>query len=146
MYAVERINEYNYDRFEDMLHWRANGTEREPVRDAVSDEAKRELADPNLYVYAAEADGRYVGWISLVYLPKVSRVKRGYVYVDELWVAPPYRGRGIAKRLMAEADALCAELAATGVRLYVNVENPLAKQLYENCGYAGEEKAYFMEK
>ena len=146
MYAVERINEYNYNRFEDMLHWRANGNEREPVYDAVSDEVKRELADPNLYVYAAEADGRYVGWISLVYLPKVSRVKRGYVYVDELWVAPPYRGRGIAKRLMAEADALCAELIATGVRLYVNVENPTAKQLYENCGYAGEEKAYFMEK
>ena len=146
MYIVERINADNYSRFEDMLYWRENGSEREPAQSVSSDEALCELADTNLYLYAVLCDGRYVGWISLIYLPKVSRVKRGYVYVDELWVEPSYRGKGIAKKLLAEADDLREKLDATGVRLYVNVNNPTAKKLYEDCGYAGEEKAYFMEK
>ena len=146
MSTIERINADNYSRFEDVLYWRENGIEREPVQAASSDEAIRELADPNLYVYAVLCEGRYVGWISLIYMPKVSRVKRGYIYVDELWVEPSYRGRGFARMMMAEAERLRSELGAIGLRLYVNVENPAAMKLYESCGYTQCGKAYFMEK
>ncbi len=146
MYTVERIDVANYSRFEDMLYWRETGNEREPAQTAVSDEVKRELADSNLYVYAVLCEGRYVGWISMIYMPKVSRVKRGYVYVDELWVEPSFRGRGFARLLMAEAERLSSALNATGLRLYVNVDNPAAKRLYESCGYVQCGKAYFMEK
>ena len=146
LHIVERINADNYSRFEDMLYWREKGIEREPAQAVSSDEALCELADPNLYLYSVLCDGRYVGWISLIYMPKVSRVKRGYVYVDELWVEPSYRGRGFARMLMAEADRLRSELKAAGLRLYVNVENPAAMRLYESCGYAQCGQAYFMEK
>ena len=146
LYIVERIDADNYSRFEDMLYWRENGSEREAAQTVCGDEVLRELADPNLYLYAVLCEGRYVGWISLIYMPKVSRVKRGYVYVDELWVEPSYRGRGFARMLMAEAERLRTELKATGLRLYVNVENPAAMQLYESCGYTQCGEAYFMEK
>lgn len=145
---IDRIDLHNYSRFDDMVFWRQNGVEREPSRTPVSERMKRELSNPNLHVYAVEVESRYVGWISLVYIPKIgSRWNgRGHVYVDELWVEPDYRGRGYAKALMAKADELKDELDATCVRLYVNVNNPTAQKLYERCGYLEDGQACFMEK
>ena len=132
----------NYSRFADLLYWRAQGTEGT----APDEPVPAELSDPNLYVYAAEAEGRFVGWISLCYIPKVSRWKKGHVYVDELWVAPEYRRRGIGRALMSTADKLKETLEATGIRLYVNHNSPEALSLYRSCGYTETGSAYFMEK
>ena len=43
-------------------------------------------------------------------------------------------------------DELKNKLDATGIRLYVNVNNPVAKNLYEACGYVEDGRAIFMEK
>ena len=145
-FILERVGETTYPLFSDMLFWRENGCERAPSDEPVPEDVRAELRDPNLYLYAAKADGRYVGWISLVYIPKVSKWKRGHVYVDELWTAPEYRRQGIAKALLAKADELAASLHATGVRLYVNVENPAAAILYRSCGFEENGQAFFMEK
>lgn len=139
---IERVDVCNYSRFADMVFWRENGFEREPS----SETASAELNNPNLYVFAAEEGDRFVGWISLVYIPKVGKWHRGHIYVDELWVEPGYRCRGIAKALMIKAEELKMKLGATGIRLYVNIENPAAKHLYESCGYREDGQAYFMEK
>ena len=146
-FRIEKIDESNNSLFEDMIFWRENGFEREPANTPVSEVIKNELLNPNLYVYAANADGRYVGWISMIYMPKIGKWKgHGHVYVDELWVAPTFRGQGFARALMKKADELKVELEATGIRLYVNVNNLTAKKLYENCGYHEDGHAYFMEK
>ena len=146
-FAIEKIDADRYPLFDDMVFWREHGFEREPSQMPVTEPIRKELANPNLYLYAVMADGRYVGWISLIYLPKVGRWKgRGHVYVDELWVAPEFRGQGLAKALMKKADALKTELEAAGIRLYVNVDNPAAKKLYERCGYLEDGQAYFMGK
>ena len=47
---------------------------------------------------------------------------------------------------MKKADDLKTELEATGIRLYVNVNNLTAKKVYEYCGYREDGQAYFMEK
>lgn len=47
---------------------------------------------------------------------------------------------------MKKADDLKIELEAAGVRLYVNTQNPTAKNLYTHCGYSEYGQAYFMEK
>ena len=145
---IDRIDIYNYPRFDDMVFWRENGYERTPSQAPVPERMKQELSNPDLHVYALEVENRYVGWISLVYIPKIgSRWKgRGHVYVDELWVAPGFRGRGYAKALMAKADELKALQDATGIRLYVNVNNPTAQKLYERCGYQEDGQAHLMEK
>lgn len=145
---IDRIDIHNYSRFDDMVFWRENGCEREPTHTPVSEQMEKQLANPNLRVYAVEAENRYVGWISLVYIPKIgSRWKgHGHVYVDELWVEPGYRGRGYAKALMAKAEELKREWDANGIRLYVNVNNPTAQKLYERCGYREDGQACFMEK
>ena len=146
--SIERIGEHNYCAFDDMVYRRGNGAEREPCASPLSERMRNELANPNLYVYAAKVENRFVGWISLVYIPKIgSRWNgHGHVYVDELWIEPHYRGRGYAKALMQKADELKNELDATGIRLYVNVNNPTAHSLYERCGYQQDGQACFMEK
>ena len=144
-FTIERITEINYPAFADMTYWRKNGTERK--NDAPPGEmVKKHLADKNFRVYAARADNKFVGWIALVFMPKISWTDKGFVYVDELWVQEDYRMQGIATALMAKADQYKNEIDATGVRLYVNVNNPIAKQLYEKCGYNYEGTAEFMEK
>lgn len=147
-FRIDRIEISNYTRFDDMVFWREHGYERDSSHTPVSDQMKTQLSNPNLRVYAAEVENRYVGWISLVYIPKIgSRWQgRGHVYVDELWVEPGFRGNGLAKALMAKADEMQAEWNATGVRLYVNVNNPTAQKLYERCGYQEDGQACFMEK
>ena len=146
-FRIIRIDADNYPLFDDMVFWRENGFERAPVPAPVSAQMKKALENPNLYVYAAEAENRYVGWISLVYIPKIGKWQgRGHVYVDELWVAPEFRGRGIAKALMKKADELKTQLNAAGIRLYVNADNPAAMALYEKCGYQEDGQAYFMGK
>lgn len=140
--TIERINESNYCRFADMVFWRENGYERKPAFEPVP----VDLGNPNLYVFAAEDGGRFVGWISLVYIPKVGKWKRGHIYVDELWIQPDYRRRGIAKELLGKADELKQLLDTGGIRLYVNTENPGALKLYEGCGFYEKGSAYFMER
>lgn len=146
-YTIEKIDENNHSLFDDMVFWRENGYEREPSQEPVSEQIKKELLNPDLYVYAVKVDGRYVGWISCVYIAKVGKWKgHGHIYVDELWVEPSFRGNGFAKSLLKKSDELKDKLGATGIRLYVNVNNPVAKNLYEACGYVEDGRAIFMEK
>lgn len=146
-YTIEKIDASNHSLFDDMVFWRENGFEREPSQESVSEQIKKELLNPDLYVYAVKVDGRYVGWISCVYIAKVGKWKgHGHIYVDELWVEPSFRGNGFAKALLKKADELKDKLEATGIRLYVNVNNPVAQNLYEACGYVEDGQAIFMEK
>ena len=146
-YTIEKIDVSNHSLFDDMVFWRENGFEQEPSQEPVSGQIKKELLNPDLFVYAVKVEGRYVGWISCVYIAKVGKWKgHGHVYVDELWVEPSYRGNGFAKALLKKADELKDKLEATGIRLYVNVNNPVAQNLYEACGYVEDGRAIFMEK
>lgn len=146
-YTIEKIDENNHSLFDNMVFWRENGFEREPSQESVSEQIKKELLNPDLFVYAVKVDGRYVGWISCVYIAKVGKWKgHGHIYVDELWVEPSFRGNGFAKALLKKADELKDKFNATGIRLYVNVNNPVAQNLYETCGYVEDGRAIFMEK
>lgn len=146
-YAIEKIDASNHSLFDDMVFWRENGYEREPSQEPVPEQIKKELLNPDLFVYAVKVDGRYVGWISCVYIAKVGKWKgHGHIYVDELWVEPSFRGNGFAKALLKKADELKDKFEATGIRLYVNVNNPVAQNLYETCGYIEDGRAIFMEK
>lgn len=145
---IVRIDESNYPLFDDMVFLRMNGRERtaqergEP-RDYAME--RRELGHPGLWVYAAETEGRFVAWISVVYMPKVGRTHGyGYLYVDELWTAPQYRRQGIAQRLLQAAEEI-TEPPVMGMRLYA--DDPGAIALYRKCGYTVlSDTACFMEK
>lgn len=146
-YYIKKIDAENYTKFDDMVYWRMNGKMRETSSEPANNFIKDELLNPNLYVYSVDIGDIYVGWISLIYMPKVGRFGgHGHIYVDELWIEPSYRNKGLAKALMKKADELLVQLKASGIRLYVNVDNPNAQKLYENCSFKKNGVAVFMEK
>lgn len=146
-YKVVRIDAENYSLFDDMIYWRMNGSERLPLKEAISQSILNELSNPNLFIYAVEVENRYVGWIALGYMPKVGKYNGfGHVYIDELWIHPSYRRNGFAYELIKKADVLKKEKCAAGIRLYVNSDNISAKNLYKKCGFSILSSACFMEK
>jgi predicted GNAT family acetyltransferase len=79
--------------------------------------------------YARFADGR------VVFKAELAVVTRRTAQVQGVWVAPQWRGQGIATAAMAAVvrDAL-ARVAPT-VSLYVNDYNVPARRVYERCGF-----------
>jgi GNAT superfamily N-acetyltransferase len=144
---IKKITAENYYQFDDMVYRRMHGREREDSDYIISDEIRCELSNDNLYMYGVELNFKMIGWISLIYMPKVGKYNgRGHIYVDELWIEPTYRGKGYSKVLMDKADELCLRLNALGIRLYVSQDNVSAKCLYENCGYNYSGQSLFMTK
>jgi ribosomal protein S18 acetylase RimI-like enzyme len=59
----------------------------------------------------------------------------GSWYVDALAVAEDARRRGVARALLADAEATARAEGATGVSLDTGLENEPARRLYEASGY-----------
>jgi len=75
----------NYHLFDDMVYWRINGKERteeerKASRHKIFENACDELLHQDFKVYAALHNGRFIGWISCVYVPKIGYWKKGYIH------------------------------------------------------------------
>ena len=149
-YAIVRVAKANYPLFDDMVFFRIHGRERNRQEFAESknfDAVYQTLDDKNLHIFAVLLDGEFVAWISAVYIPKVGRTNgKGHLFVDELYVSPAYRQRGLAKALLERAELLAKEIGALGLRLYVNTDYAEAIALYKKCGYSTQGEALFMNK
>jgi ribosomal-protein-alanine N-acetyltransferase len=66
-------------------------------------------------------------------------------YVVTLDVAPAWRRRGLARRLMAEVETRMQTAGATEMELHVSVENAGAIGFYEGMGYerVGRAKGFY---
>jgi len=138
-YTIEKINENNYGMFEDLTFIRKHGREKTAEELALPRdyaEVFKTLANENLYIFAAKTEGKFVGYVSAVYIPKVGSPKApGHFFIDELWTQPEFRQSGIAYALMMQAEAASRESGAIGMRLYTGIDNTSARALYEKCGY-----------
>lgn len=146
--TIERIYKGNYHKFDDMVSWRINGVERSAVekeqsQNTIFEEAFKELNHQGFYAYAAEYKGRFIGWITMVYTPKIGKWKKGIIYVEELWTAPEFRRMGVAYKLMQKAFEIQHDMEAVNVRLYT--DNIAAQRLYEKCGLSVKSNAVLME-
>jgi len=134
-----------------MVFFRLNTRDRTPQEQAEPRDFSavyKALEDKNLYVYAAQVNNRFVGWISAAYIPKVGKHNgRGHLFIDELWTSPAFRRHGIAQALMAQVEQIARDRNAAGLRLYVSGDNPDALALYAKCGYRDRRNGtHFMEK
>lgn len=93
------------------------------------------------------ADGSYFGWMALAGQEIIGGLgmmildfpphpnhpeedRRGYIL--NVYVEPAYRGKGLAKRLMAEADA---EAERRGLRYLILHATQMGRPLYEGLGW-----------
>jgi ribosomal protein S18 acetylase RimI-like enzyme len=147
---IVRITQENYNKFDDMVCWRIKGKEKGEKTSSeetfLSEENKKNLQNKNLYVFALEKDSKYIGWISLIYMPKIGLWKNGILFIDELWVSPEYRNNGFAQILMDKAKELKKELKAIKIRLYVDTNNKSAINLYEKNGLKKFGETFFMQE
>jgi len=75
-------------------------------------------------LYVAESDGRPVGWAALI--------PRGEVgWLEDLWVDPPWIGRGVGRMLF---EHVAAEARQRGARRLEWEAEPNAQGFYEHLG------------
>jgi ribosomal protein S18 acetylase RimI-like enzyme len=60
-------------------------------------------------------------------------------YLQELYVAPPLRGRGIGRALLEATMDAAREGGATGIDLNTGETDTAARALYESCGFSNRE-------
>ena len=151
-YSIVKVNKDNYIMYDNMIFCSRHG------RDKNEDELKKErnftadyaaLENENFYIFAAQTQNIFVGYITIVYIPKVGIDYHGYnghLYIDDLWINPSYRKKGLAKALMDKADMICQEKKISGLRVGVHGTNGEAIALYNKCGYEYINTNLIMEK
>lgn len=83
---------------------------------------------------ALEDDGTGLGFVQL--FPSFSSVSMQDLWIlNDLFVAPDGRRRGIGRALMERAHGLAVETGAKGLILETEADNHAAKRLYEELGW-----------
>ncbi|WFE60535.1 DUF4081 domain-containing GNAT family N-acetyltransferase [Micromonospora sp. WMMD712] len=85
-------------------------------------------------VRAGRAYARFVDG-QVVFKAELAVVTRHTAQVQGVWVAPEWRGRGIATAAMAAVTRDALLRVAPSVSLYVNDFNLPARRVYERCGF-----------
>jgi ribosomal protein S18 acetylase RimI-like enzyme len=93
------------------------------------------LGDPRLgRLFAIDDDGSVVGYLVLTFGFSLEFGGRNAV-VDELYLAPTHRGRGLGTKALAAAEKVCRELGFHAIHLVVERYKKDAQALYRRVGF-----------
>jgi ribosomal protein S18 acetylase RimI-like enzyme len=103
---------------------------------ALTEYSRRLLADGEMTVLLAGAgpDG-----IALLRFRPSVWTGAPEAHLQELYVAPPLRGRGIGRALLEATIAAAREAGATGIDLNTGETDAAARALYESMGFSNRE-------
>jgi ribosomal protein S18 acetylase RimI-like enzyme len=100
----------------------------------------RLLAEPGLgRVFAMDEDGTVAGYLVLTFGFSLEFGGRDAL-VDELYVSPGYRGRGLGTRALDAAEAVCREQGIRAVHLAVERYKEGAQALYRRMGFVAHQR------
>jgi GNAT superfamily N-acetyltransferase len=85
-------------------------------------------------VFVAELDGRAVGFVQLYPTFTSIGAKRAWI-LNDLYVTPDARRRGVGRALMEAARQMAEETGAAWLELATAKDNERARTLYRGCGY-----------
>ena len=88
--------------------------------------------------------GRAVGYLVVTFGYSLEFRGRD-AFVDELYVAPLHRGRGLGREALRVAERCCREAGVRALHLEVRPDNARARRLYAGEGY-GDRDYYLMSK
>jgi ribosomal protein S18 acetylase RimI-like enzyme len=110
------------------------------------DATARLLAQPQWgCIWLAEISGASVGYVA-VCLGFSLEAQGNDAFIDELYVRPRYRRRGIGRHLLALAVQEAQGLGARVLHLFVDRNNPRARALYASLGFAPRERYLVMNQ
>jgi GNAT superfamily N-acetyltransferase len=93
----------------------------------------------SVVLLALDQEGEGMGFVQLYPLFSSVRAKRTYL-LNDLFVAPDARRRGVAAALMHEAEAFARAIGAAGLSLTTAHTNEPAQRLYESLGWKRDEQ------
>ncbi len=107
---------------------------------------QRLLAEPRLgAIWVAESDGRLVGYLIAVLVLSVEH--RGLMAeIDEFFVLPEARSRGVGRQLLAAAETALAARGCVRLQLQLRVANSEARAFYEHRGYTARAGYELLDK
>ncbi|QVK19318.1 GNAT family N-acetyltransferase [Mycoplasmatota bacterium] len=138
--SIKRITKENYSEFTKLIEHRRTKKESKDLTYYDNNDMKQfmeqyhVLDSDTFFIYAACMDNQFVGYINAIIIPKPDP-RKGLLYIDELWTIPEYRRHGVAKLLMKEVFKLAKQLDLWRVRLYVGVDNKIARNYYQKMGF-----------
>jgi ribosomal protein S18 acetylase RimI-like enzyme len=92
-------------------------------------------------VYLAEDQEAALGFVQLYPLFSSTAPRPGRTWLlNDLYVVPAARGRGVGRRLMDRARQLAEETGAGAIELATARSNGTAQALYESLGYRRDEQ------
>ncbi len=107
-----------------------------PAIDACREFIRARLEAADSYILLAEGpSGEPAGFTQLYPIFSSVRMRRVWI-LNDLFVAPGFRGSGVATALMESAVSLAREHGVAGLQLETAAENHPAKQLYEKLGWS----------
>lgn len=147
-FTLERTDDKGYvlDCMKETILSSVTGIEREYhdlwIHDTMMVVASN-LNDPRNEAFALMHDGEKVGMLWL------GRSNDQFTcepigYVLGIFVKDGYRGKGLGKEMMSSAEGWCKENGLLSLSLNVSVANPVARSLYDGCGFT--EQSIVMRK
>jgi ribosomal protein S18 acetylase RimI-like enzyme len=108
-----------------------------PLRRDAAESALRGLltAPERGLVWVIEQSGEPAGYLVLTWGYSLEFHGRD-AFIDELYLAPRYRGVGLGRQAVAWAEAACRAHGAGAVHLEVEIDNERAHALYRRNGFA----------
>ncbi len=95
--------------------------------------------DSVIYLARGEVDGRMTALGFTQLYPTYSSVSMKRLWIlNDLYVAPPGRRRGVARALIDSARKLAVDTQAKGLVLETAVDNLTAQALYDSYGFVKE--------
>lgn len=125
-----------FDRWEDAPAEAILRLEREAFREDMrydGAEYARKAAQPGAKVHVLTDDGAVAGFTFAA--PDI--VEDGWLFLDRLVVAPAWRGRGLARRMLDDVIARASVEGARGVTVTYDPENPTPVDLSRFYARAG---------
>lgn len=113
-----------------------DGNNLETRDEAVTSETWSRLIDPEFPVYGlvAEDGGKLVGLVHYIVHPTTGSLKN-VCYMQDVYVAPPARQKGVARKLLKELAAI-GQRREKWARIYwmAEADNEAAQKLYKTIG------------
>lgn len=99
------------------------------------------LAAPDQVILLAERDGTPVGILRCVHaLSSPLLLPEAYAYLSSAYVVPGERRMGILKALFDEGVRWCRARGLTEMRLYVAIDDDVARSAWASLGFAAVEE------
>lgn len=99
-----------------------------------NDSFKKVLNNPNNFVFVAEDNKNLVGFVAFS-VRDVVRYPKPIAELDELFVSPTWRQKGLGKQLMQQVEDKAKELQCHRLYIESHYDHKAAHKLYESLGF-----------